>query len=64
MVTRFVCQLYFSVWGVCGYMLGDVNTTLMKVNEAKKILNKKYAENAHTFHFEMSLAQTDHSQSG
>jgi len=38
MVVRFNYQLYFSVWGVCGHMLSDANTTSMTVNEAKKIL--------------------------
>ena len=54
MAALLIFQLYFSVWGVYGHMLSDVNTTSMTVNEAKKILKKKYAENAHVFHFEVS----------
>ena len=54
MVVLLICPLYFSVWGVYGHMLSDVNTTSMTVNEAKKILKKKYDENAHAFHFEIS----------
>jgi len=54
MAALLIFQLYFSVWGVYGHMLSDVNTTSMTVNEAKKIQKKKYAENAHVFHFEVS----------
>ena len=54
MAALLIFQLYFSVWGVYGHMLSDVNTTSMTVNEAKKILKKKCAENAHAFHFEVS----------